>query len=117
MAGAMDQSDGGGHNALNAAAAVILAHQLGAEWEDAAEAMATFQGLDRRMQLVGAVATDDGEVDVYDDYAHHPTEIEQTLRAPVPRNNPIVWSASSSHISTAVLDSCWIRSPRASPRG
>lgn len=71
----------GGHNALNAAAAVILAHQLGAEWEDAAEAMATFQGLDRRMQLMGAVATDDGEVDVYDDYAHHPTEIEQTLRA------------------------------------
>ena len=71
----------GGHNALNAAAAVILAHQLGAEWEDAAEAMATFQGLDRRMQLMGTVTTDDGEVDVYDDYAHHPTEIEQTLRA------------------------------------
>jgi UDP-N-acetylmuramate--alanine ligase len=71
----------GGHNALNAAAAVILAHQLGAEWEDAAEAMATFKGLDRRMQCMGTFHADDGDVPVYDDYAHHPTEIEQTLRA------------------------------------
>ena len=73
----------GGHNALNAAAAVILAHQLGAEWEEAAEAMATFKGLDRRMQRMGSFSTvdDEGDVAVYDDYAHHPTEIEQTLRA------------------------------------
>ncbi|MDG2292722.1 MAG: UDP-N-acetylmuramate--L-alanine ligase [Phycisphaerales bacterium] len=71
----------GGHNALNAAAAVILAHQLGAEWEEAAEAMARFQGLDRRMQKMGTCPVHDGEVVVYDDYAHHPTEIEQTLKA------------------------------------
>ena len=72
----------GGHNALNAAAAVILAHQLGAEWEEAAEAMSTFNGLDRRMQRLGERSTaDGGSVVVYDDYGHHPTEIEQTLKA------------------------------------
>ena len=71
----------GGHNALNAAAAVILAHQLGAEWEEAAEAMATFQGLDRRMQRLGECPVSNGSAVVYDDYAHHPTEIEQTLKA------------------------------------
>ena len=72
----------GGHNALNAAAAVILAHQLGAEWDEAAEAMASFNGLDRRMQRLGERSTTDGgSVVVYDDYGHHPTEIEQTLKA------------------------------------
>ncbi|MCH2153652.1 MAG: hypothetical protein MK089_09965, partial [Phycisphaerales bacterium] len=65
-----------------AAAAVILAHQLGAEWEEAAEAMSTFNGLDRRMQRLGERSTaDGGSVVVYDDYGHHPTEIEQTLKA------------------------------------
>lgn len=71
----------GAHNALNAAAAVILAHQLGAEWDDAAEAMASFEGLDRRTQRLGTRSVENGEVVVYDDYGHHPTEIERTLKA------------------------------------
>ncbi|MCH2135457.1 MAG: UDP-N-acetylmuramate--L-alanine ligase [Phycisphaerales bacterium] len=71
----------GAHMALNAAAAVILAHQLGAEWTDAAEAAERFQGLDRRMQRLGERPIDGGQVLVYDDYGHHPTEIERTLRA------------------------------------
>lgn len=71
----------GAHNALNAAAAVILAHQLGAEWDDAAEAMAAFKGLDRRTQRLGTRTVDGGSVIVYDDYGHHPTEIERTLKA------------------------------------
>ena len=71
----------GAHNALNAAAAVILAHQLGAEWDDAAEAMAGFEGLDRRTQRLGTRDVDGGVVTVYDDYGHHPTESERTLKA------------------------------------
>ena len=71
----------GAHNALNAAAAVILAHQLGVEWDEAAEAMAAFTGLDRRTQRLGTRAVEDGCVIVYDDYGHHPTEIERTLKA------------------------------------
>ena len=71
----------GAHMALNAAAAVILAHQLGAEWTDASEAAERFEGLDRRMQFLGERPVADGSVTVYDDYGHHPTEIESTLRA------------------------------------
>jgi len=71
----------GAHNALNAAAAVILAHQLGSEWDVAADAAGRFEGLDRRMQRLGERPVPDGEVTVYSDYGHHPTEIEKTLRS------------------------------------
>ena len=71
----------GAHNALNAAAAVILAHRLGADWEEAATAMSQFEGLDRRTNLLGTRPVPNGHVTVYDDYGHHPTEIEKTLRA------------------------------------
>lgn len=72
----------GAHNALNSAGAVILAHQLGAEWEDAAKAMNEFQGLERRMQHLGDIPlAGGGKATLYDDYGHHPTEIEHTLHA------------------------------------
>jgi UDP-N-acetylmuramate--alanine ligase len=71
----------GGHNALNTAAAAILAHGLGAGWPQIASALGTFRGLDRRMQCLGRRRIDNGEVVVYDDYGHHPTEINETLRA------------------------------------
>ncbi|MDG2054499.1 MAG: UDP-N-acetylmuramate--L-alanine ligase [Phycisphaerales bacterium] len=78
----------GAHNALNASAAVILAHQLGADWEEAAHAMSDFKGLDRRTNLLGKRSLHDGEVIIYDDYGHHPTEIEKTLRAVRNVHNP-----------------------------
>jgi UDP-N-acetylmuramate--alanine ligase len=71
----------GEHNALNSAAAAILAHWLGADWENIASAMSAFAGIDRRTQRLGAKRVNGGEVVVYDDYGHHPTEIEKTLRA------------------------------------
>jgi UDP-N-acetylmuramate--alanine ligase len=71
----------GEHNALNTAAAAITAHRLGADWDDIAAALSSFNGLDRRMQRLGSRAIPGGEVVVYDDYGHHPTEIEATLRA------------------------------------
>jgi UDP-N-acetylmuramate--alanine ligase len=71
----------GAHNALNAAAAVILAHQLGTEWDAAADAITRFRGLDRRMERLGMRSVRRGEVTVYTDYGHHPTEIENTLRS------------------------------------
>jgi len=71
----------GGHNALNAVAAAILAHGLGAGWPQIASALGTFRGLDRRMQRLGRRRIASGEVVVYDDYGHHPTEINETLRA------------------------------------
>ena len=74
----------GAHNALNSSAAAILAHYVGADWEAIAKAIGSFRGLDRRMQKVGEKRIDafgGGKVIVYDDYGHHPTEIENTLRA------------------------------------
>jgi UDP-N-acetylmuramate--alanine ligase len=71
----------GAHNALNSAAAAILAHDLGAEWDRISPALGSFLGLDRRMQKLGARRINGGEVVVYDDYGHHPTEIESTLKA------------------------------------
>ncbi len=78
----------GDHMALNSAAAAIIAHWLGADWEDIAAALATFHGVDRRMQKLGTRRTGDGVVTVYDDYGHHPTECEKTLRALRSHENP-----------------------------
>jgi UDP-N-acetylmuramate--alanine ligase len=74
----------GAHNALNSSAAAIIASWFGADWEQIAAALDSFRGLDRRMQKLGTRrlgGTNAGEVVVYDDYGHHPTEIENTLRS------------------------------------
>ncbi len=67
----------GDHFAYNAAAAAVTAHRLGAPWQTIATAISGFTGLDRRMQLIG----ERGGVTLVDDYGHHPTEIDTTLRA------------------------------------
>ena len=67
----------GDHMGYNAAAAAVTAHRLGCPWDEVAAALGSFRGLDRRMQLLGQR---DG-VSVIDDYGHHPTEVDATLRA------------------------------------
>ncbi len=69
----------GEHMAYNAAVAAVTAHRLGASWDKIAEALASFRGLDRRMQVLGRRKRP--EVTVIDDYGHHPTEVDTTLRA------------------------------------
>lgn len=71
----------GDHFAYNAAVAAITARCLGAPWEGIGKAIASFAGLDRRMQTLGQRAIPGGSVTVIDDYGHHPTEIDTTLRA------------------------------------
>tara|TARA_B100001964_G_C14241754_1_gene605384 strand:+ start:953 stop:2344 length:1392 start_codon:yes stop_codon:yes gene_type:complete len=72
----------GSHNALNAAAAAILAANLGVDWEAITSPLEEFEGVDRRLQKLGNLSCNDGGTAiVYDDYGHHPTEIEMTLRA------------------------------------
>jgi UDP-N-acetylmuramate--alanine ligase len=44
-------------------------------------ALAGFQGIDRRLQVLGDVAVDSGRVTLVDDYGHHPTEVAATLEA------------------------------------
>jgi UDP-N-acetylmuramate--alanine ligase len=67
----------GRHNALNAAAAFAVARELGVDPETAAGALASFSGASRRFEFKGAGRG----VRVYDDYAHHPTEVRAALSA------------------------------------
>ncbi|HLK68199.1 MAG TPA: UDP-N-acetylmuramate--L-alanine ligase [Bryobacteraceae bacterium] len=65
----------GRHNVLNAAAAVTTAMELEVKPDTIREALATFNGVDRRFQVRGK----ERGVTVVDDYGHHPTEIRATL--------------------------------------
>lgn len=72
----------GEHMAFNSAVAATLAHYAGADLQQAAQSLAAFRGLDRRMQYMGERPhVLGGVVRVYDDYGHHPTEVDVTLRA------------------------------------
>jgi len=71
----------GTHNVSNALAAIAVATELGIEDAAIARALAAFQGIDRRLQLVGEVAIGSGSVTIVDDYGHHPTEVAATLEA------------------------------------
>jgi UDP-N-acetylmuramate--alanine ligase len=74
---ALDLQVPGRHNALNAAAAVAVALEVGVDAEAAARALAHFSGASRRFELKGEARG----VRVYDDYAHHPTEVRAALTA------------------------------------
>ena len=65
------------HNVGNAVAAIAAADQMGLDRDACARGIAAFSGTDRRFQKRG---TRNGFT-IIDDYAHHPTEIEATLRA------------------------------------
>ncbi len=68
----------GRHNAVNAAGALEAARLAGAQPAGAVAALAHFEGASRRFQPLGTSA---GGARVYDDYAHHPTEVAATLQA------------------------------------
>ncbi len=68
----------GDHNALNALAAIIVGLELGLSIEKIKKGLLAFQGSKRRLEFVGDLQTG---AKVYDDYAHHPTEIKTTLAA------------------------------------
>jgi UDP-N-acetylmuramate--alanine ligase len=68
----------GAHNANNAAAALTAAVLAGADAERAAASLADFAGARRRLERLGE--TRSGAV-VYDDYAHHPTEVAAIIAA------------------------------------
>ncbi|HVV10382.1 UDP-N-acetylmuramate--L-alanine ligase [Amycolatopsis sp.] len=67
----------GEHMALNAVAALLAGLELGAPLDGLAEGLAAFGGVRRRFEFKGRA----GDVRVYDDYAHHPTEVAAQLRA------------------------------------
>jgi UDP-N-acetylmuramate--alanine ligase len=67
----------GQHNALNATAAIAVAHELGVPDDRIRQALAKFGGVNRRFTRVGEW----NGVAIFDDYAHHPVEIAAVLKA------------------------------------
>ena len=65
----------GTHNQLNALAAIAAAEHVGVAPDQAAQALARFENVKRRMELRGQVRG----ISVYDDFAHHPTALRTTL--------------------------------------
>ncbi len=65
----------GEHNVLNGLAAIAAAHHAGVKIIDAINALNTFSGVKRRLEIRGTV----NDITVYDDFAHHPTAIKTTL--------------------------------------
>ncbi|OZM74659.1 UDP-N-acetylmuramate--L-alanine ligase [Amycolatopsis antarctica] len=67
----------GEHMAFNAVAALLAGVELGAPVDGLIEGLAAFGGVRRRFEFKGR----SGDVRIYDDYAHHPTEVDAQLRA------------------------------------
>ena len=72
----MELNLAGEHNAQNAAAAVAVLVGLGYEFEQSCDAVKSYQGAERRFELHG----EKRGVRVYDDFAHHPTEVLAALK-------------------------------------
>lgn len=68
----------GEHNALNALASVIVASELGVSMDKIKIGVSKYCGSKRRAEFIGKLSSG---AHVYDDYAHHPTEIKSTLKA------------------------------------
>jgi UDP-N-acetylmuramate--alanine ligase len=71
----------GTHNVRNALAAIAVATELGIGDAAIQRALATFQGVDRRLQHIADLVTGAGRITIVDDYGHHPTEVAATLEA------------------------------------
>ena len=67
----------GRHNVLNALAACAVAIRLGVSPEDTARGLESFRGAGRRIEFKGSV----NGADIYDDYAHHPSEFAALMQA------------------------------------
>ncbi len=112
----------GAHNMENALAAIAAARHAGVAVEHAIEALGSFKGIARRMQLRGEVRG----VRVYDDFAHHPTAITTTidgLRRRVgsariiavlePRSNTMKMGVHQNTLGPSLLgaDEVWLFTP------
>lgn len=65
----------GVHNVRNALAAVAAARELGIDWDTLTAALASCPTVGRRMERIGSL----GKVEVYSDYAHHPSEVRAAI--------------------------------------
>jgi UDP-N-acetylmuramate: L-alanyl-gamma-D-glutamyl-meso-diaminopimelate ligase len=112
----------GEHNAENALAALLAARHFGVSVDVALDGLATFEGVKRRLELRGVF----GGVELYDDFAHHPTEIRRTIagvkngmasgRVLVvlePRSNTMKMGVHRAELAAALADAdySWVYRP------
>lgn len=71
----------GEHNVQNALAAIAIADKLDICVAAMQRSLANFEGIGRRFQTLGKLKVEGGEVEMVDDYAHHPRELRATLNA------------------------------------
>lgn len=71
----------GNHNVLNTLAAIGVATELGVSDRAISDALASFEGIDRRFQNLGQIQLSKGQVTLIDDYGHHPREVAATIQA------------------------------------
>ncbi|MGO1404750.1 UDP-N-acetylmuramate--L-alanine ligase [Agrococcus casei] len=90
----------GEHNGVNAAGAVAVLVSLGFEPKAAIEALRTFAGTGRRFESHGTVRG----VDVYDDYAHHPVEVEAALKGARTATSGRIIAVHQPHLFTRTRD-------------
>jgi len=76
ITGQVDWRQTGMHNVNNALACIAAAYHVGILPKDSIAALNRFNGVKRRMELI----YNDQQIDVFDDFAHHPTAIESTLQ-------------------------------------
>ena len=71
----------GEHNVRNALAAIAVAQELDIDDTVVCRALAEFQGIGRRFQVLADLEHQDGSILLVDDYGHHPTEIAAAIKA------------------------------------
>jgi UDP-N-acetylmuramate--alanine ligase len=71
----------GEHNVQNALATSVVALEEGISFNDVKNALLEFEGIGRRFQSYGKISLGNIAVEVIDDYGHHPSEVEVTIKA------------------------------------
>jgi UDP-N-acetylmuramate: L-alanyl-gamma-D-glutamyl-meso-diaminopimelate ligase len=116
----LNWSHSGRHNAMNACTAIAAAVAVGVSAATAIEALASFSGVKRRMELIARAK----DIHVYDDFAHHPTAIRLTLEglrrkvgnarilvALEPRSNTMRAGVHANELGPALIaaDHVWLK--------
>ena len=86
----------GEHNVSNALASIALSRLIGIPMETIKKGLLSFTGTDRRFEYKGMM----DDVTIIDDYAHHPTEIEATLKACAHYPHKELWCIFQPHTYT-----------------
>lgn len=85
----------GEHNVMNALATICCAEICGIDVESIKKGLESFKGAARRMEYKGSIF--DGRASLYEDYAHHPTEIRATLKGAAKLTENTLWCVYQPH--------------------